>query len=252
LSVVFGGGGNFGLGFNLGVADSLIEAGIRLELPNVPKQGLSAGAFAAACLATGRTIDALTALPRLRIPNLKRGYLQGITRDLFGGGHANDITTIATQIHPLRPHHRVVLHAAEHALSDIVAASSAVPGMRPVEIGGRYYLDGGSLSSYTKANKAPAADHLLVVAPVAGPVLGRFGRWLERSARREMSVWKRRTGGNAILIQPDDATAGLLKKITDIFDVGLTGDAYHLARARTTALIASQSGMKALMTELRA
>ena len=76
----------------------------------------------------------------------------------------------------------------------------------------------GGVRSMASAQLAPAADHLLVVAPDAGPVLGPGGRLLELRLNEEIRRWERRTGGRAHVIRPNAAIAGLVGSPLHLFD----------------------------------
>jgi NTE family protein len=89
-------------------------------------------------------------------------------------------------------------------LADLVAASSAVPGLLPPHrIGGRRYIDGGMWSA-TSVDAATNADHVIVVAPIAGRVLGPMGRTAELLLARELRAWRGRHPTTRItMIRPD-------------------------------------------------
>src|SRR4051812_8169039 len=171
LSVAFGGGGPFGIAYGLGVADALIAGGLSFD--GVDMLGTSAGAWVASCLATGVGFSELCTVPQLRLPNPRPGLLRGIAGDIFGDARSDYVTASAVRM-PLS--RRVLLSGAAHRLADIVAASSAVPGLfAPVRIGRHAYVDGG-VRSLVSAHHATAARRLLVVAPIAGPMFGPAGR----------------------------------------------------------------------------
>ena len=71
---------------------------------------------------------------------------------------------------------RRIFDGAASPLADVVAASSAVPGLFPPHrVGGRLYVDGGMWSA-TSVDAADDADRVIVVAPLAGRVMGPMGR----------------------------------------------------------------------------
>src|SRR5690606_7961234 len=93
---------------------------------------------------------------------------------------------------------------------DLAAASSAVPGLLPPHrIEGRLYVDGGMWSA-TSVDAAVDADEVIVVAPLAGPVMGPMGRTAGLLLERELRAWRGRHPGKRIsMIRPDRAIARL-------------------------------------------
>ena len=77
----FGGGGAFGVGFDMGVARALVEAGIPVS--SGPMLGTSAGAWTAARLAVGIDLDEILGVVARRAAG---GHVPviDITRPLFG------------------------------------------------------------------------------------------------------------------------------------------------------------------------
>src|SRR4051794_36154514 len=198
LSVAFGGGGPFGIAYGLGVADALIAGGLSFE--GVDMLGTSAGAWVASCLATGVGFTELCAVPQLRLPNPRPGLLRSLATDIFGAAHSDYVTASAVRMPSSR---RVLLSGATHRLADIVAASSAVPGLfAPARIGRHVYLDGG-VRSLVSAQHASPARQLLVVAPIAGAMFGPAGRTMELMLREEIRRWEQATGGTAHLLRPN-------------------------------------------------
>ena len=84
-AAVYGGGGLFGIGYTLGVAEAFIDAGICLS--SLAAIGTSAGSWAASALALGvKFHDALDLIGHRvpRFPNAKAGRLRDIAAELFG------------------------------------------------------------------------------------------------------------------------------------------------------------------------
>lgn len=238
LSAAFGGGGPFGIGYCLGVADALIQAGVPLRGSDVI--GTSAGAWAAALVATGLPFGRLREVRQLRVPDATPGLLQGIATEILGDARSAKVTTCAVQLPFGR---RVLLSGAEHRLADIVAASSAVPVLfRPVRIGRASYIDGG-VRSMVSADHAAPARHLLVVAPIAGPMFGPGGRAMELMLRNELQRWQARTGGKAHLVRPNAAIAALARHPMQLFDMARAHDAYVLAHAQARRLLGERAGL---------
>jgi NTE family protein len=224
IAAVYGGGGPLGIAYGLGVVDALLAVGVPLR--SAPSLGTSAGSWVASCLATGTTFEDLRALPALRVPNLTRGLLRGLATEVFGSASAATVQASAVRI-PTGS--RVLLRGADHALADVVAASSAVPWLfAPARIGRQFFADGG-VRSLLHADYAPDADHLLVVAPVAGPMFGPGGRAMDVKLRAEVRRWQARTGGQVHLFRPDRSVAALARHPLDLFDKGRAAAAYPLA-----------------------
>src|SRR5690606_12369882 len=120
---------------------------------------------------------------------------------------------------------------ARYPLSDLVAASSAVPGLFPPHrVDGRLYIDGGMWSA-TSVDAAALADQVIVVAPLAGGVLGPMGRGAGLLLTRELQTWRKRHPGSRIsLIHPDAAIARLAgRNPFGLFDADRARGVYPLA-----------------------
>ncbi|MGB8649904.1 MAG: patatin-like phospholipase family protein [Mycobacteriales bacterium] len=242
VTAVYGGGGPFGIAYGLGVTHALRDAGVPLE--SCDAIGTSAGSWVASCLATGVGFEELRDQAPVRVPNLRPGWLRGVARDLFGTVQDGRVRASAVRLPTLR---RRLLDGGRLPLADLVAASSAVPGLfAPARVGRHLYVDGG-VRSMASANLAPAADHLLVVAPIAGPMFGPGGRAMELLLAEEMRRWERRTGGRAHLIRPDTAIAGLASTPLHLFDKARAVDVYPMAYAQGARLIASRPNLLRLV-----
>lgn len=227
LSVAFGGGGAFGIAYGLGIADALTARGLSFD--GVDMLGTSAGAWVASCLATGVGYSELCAVPQLRLPNPRPGLLRGIAGEIFGDARNEFVTASAVRLPSSR---RALLSGGEHRLADIVAASSAVPGLfAPVRIGRHMYVDGG-VRSLVSAHHATAARHLLVVAPIAGPMFGPAGRTMELMLREEIRRWEQATGGTAHLLRPNAEICMLARHPLQLFDKSRAQAVYPLAYAQ--------------------
>ncbi len=242
VTAAFGGGGPFGIAYAFGVIDTLAEAGLSLE--GAQLLGTSAGSWVAAAIATGKSFAELCELPHVRVPNLRAGLLQSVARELLGDKRSPLIRASAVRMSTGR---RVLLSGETHCLADIVAASSSVPWLfAPTQIMGRRCIDGG-VRSMVSADQAPAAQHLLVIAPIAGPMFGRAGRAMEALLTREIGRWERATGGQVNLIRPNRAIAGIARHPLDLFDKELATSAYPLACAQTRQLIDTRAALADLI-----
>jgi NTE family protein len=228
LAVCFGGGGAFGIGFDMGVADGMIEDGV--DVRSVPLLGTSAGSYAAAALAAGISFDQLADEWAAFTASLPRSYwvrTADLTDVLFGTATAPSVSTVALRLLTLR---RTVLTAAADRLSDVVAASSSpVPWARPHRIGRRRYVDGG-LRRMASADLTPPADVQLLVTPFAFAAQGLAGRAGARQAPKEIVRWKRATGGEVIHVRPSPEMRVLpVKRMADMNDMDLGRKVYELA-----------------------
>lgn len=237
LAVCFGGGGPFGIAYLLGVGEALADGGV--DLAEVPALGTSAGSWAAGALGLGvRWDDTISTLgPEIpRLPDPRAGRLWAVATDVFGDRRAPNMRAVVASLPRLR---REVLAGADHPLADLVAASSAVPGLlAPHRIGRRRYVDGG-VRSMVSADLADPAEHLLVLAPIAGPMFGPAGRAAERALRREMRRWRDdNPGGRLWLIRPNRAIAGLARRPDHLFDAERARRCYDLAYEQGAGILA--------------
>ena len=230
MAVAYGGGGVFGIAYLLGVSEALLDGGV--PLGNAPAIGTSAGSWAAAAMELGvrwEQFEPFEAdIPRR--PDPREGRLRESAEQLFGERRAVHMRAVACALPRLK---RETLSGADHPAADLVAASSAVPGLlAPHRIDGKRYVDGG-VRSMVSADLADPADHLLVMAPLAGPMFGPAGRLIERSLRREMGTWQRHNPGSEIwLIRPNHAIAALARRPDQLFHGDKARQCYELAYAQ--------------------
>jgi hypothetical protein len=236
LACAYGGGGLFGIAYLLGVGEALVDGGV--DLGGAPAIGTSAGSWAAAALALGvRWQDAIDEIgddiPRL--PDPRSGRLRRVATEIFDDRRVPTMRAVVCSLPRLR---RVVLSGADHPVSDLVAASSAVPGMlAPHRVAGHRYVDGG-VRSMASADLADPAASLLVMAPIAGPMFGPAGRLAERVLRREMGEWQRRNpDGRLWLIRPNRAIAELASRPDQLFEPDRARRAYDLAYAQAAGIL---------------
>lgn len=226
LSMVYGGGGVFGIGYTAGVAAGLAAAGV--PVASAPALGTSAGSWTAAAVALGLSYDDLASLEVPSLPTRRAGVLADIARSAFGDARHHLVSASAVC---LRTAHRHVLDGGRHALADLVAASSAVPGLLPPHrVGGRLYLDGGMWSA-TSVDAAAHAAHVIVVAPLSGIVLGPLGRASGFLLERELRKWRvRHPDSETTLIRPTREMARLTGgHASGFFDKARAADLYPMA-----------------------
>jgi NTE family protein len=205
LAMVYGGGGVFGIAYTAGVATGLADSGI--DVAAAPSLGTSAGSWTASALALGLTYDDFLDVRPPAVPNLRTGILVEIARELFGEATHHLVSVSAVCVRTRRRH---ILDGGVYPLADLVAASSAVPGLLPPHrIDGRLYVDGGMWSA-TSLDAASEADRVIVVAPLAGAVLGPMGRTAGFLLERELSRWRERhPDADVHMIRPNREIARL-------------------------------------------
>jgi len=199
FAMAMGGGGAFGIAFHLGVTRALIDAGAPVH--EGPMIGISAGAYAAAALATGVGLDEIARAWAHADRTKERGLVRAakITEQIFGEARDARVTGVGTAgLLPVR----VRVGGARHPLSDVVAAASSPVGLaHPHVIDGRPLYDAGMYFN-TAADLAPAADVLLVLAPLARRVPGWQGPMWETRLRCEVGGWRLRHGGQVVVVRP--------------------------------------------------
>ena len=181
LSMVYGGGGVFGIGYSAGVARGLEDGGVAVA--TAPALGTSAGSWTAAALALGLAYDDLADIDPPSVPTRKPGALIDRARAVFGDATHPLVSASAVLVRTGRRH---ILDGGRYPLADLVAASSAVPGLLPPHrIEGRLYVDGGMWST-ASIDAAAHAESVIVIAPLAGPNMGLMGRAAGLMLEREL------------------------------------------------------------------
>ena len=225
LSMVYGGGGVFGIAYGAGVAHGLAETGIRIH--EAPSLGTSAGAWVASAVALRFGYDHFADMESPSVPT-RREVLAEIAREVFGDARHHLVSVSAVCLPSGRRH---ILDGGRYDLADLAAASAAVPGLFPPHrIDGRLYVDGGMWSA-TSIDAAIDAEHVIVVAPLAGPVMGPMGRSAGFMLQREMNRWRGRHPGKTIaLIRPNHEIARLAgRNPMGLFDSDRAHRVYPLA-----------------------
>ncbi len=228
-AAVYGGGGLFGIGYTLGVAEAFSDSGV--DLSSTPALGTSAGSWAAAALALKirfhYALDLIgDGIPRF--PNARVGHLREIAAELFGiETCCPTVSVVATALPTLR---RTVLRGAEFPIADLVAASSAVPGLlAPQRVGRVRYLDGGT-RSMASIDRAPKARRLLVVLPLSAPMFGPAGWLIERGIQSESRAWKSvNRSSHRVIVRPTSEIAAIARRPDQLFDVDRARRGYELA-----------------------
>jgi predicted acylesterase/phospholipase RssA len=226
LSMVYGGGGVFGIAYTSGVAAGLSAMGI--PVASAPSLGTSAGSWTASALALGLSYDDFSYVRSPTVPTRKAGVLAEIARELFGEATHRLVSVSAVCVRTQRRH---ILDGGTYPLADLVAASSAVPGIFPPHrIDGRLYVDGGMWSA-TSVDAAAEAERVIVVAPLAGTVLGPMGRTAGFLLERELHRWRSRNPDREVqLIRPNREIARLAgRNPLSLFDDERARQVYPLA-----------------------
>lgn len=232
LAMVYGGGGVFGIAYTAGVATGLIDSGIPVD--TAPSIGTSAGSWTASALALGMRYDDFSGAPTPKVPNLRPGILADIARGVFGEATHHLVSVSAVCVSTGRRH---ILDGGVYPLADLVAASSAVPGLLPPHrIDGRLYVDGGMWSA-TSVDASAVADRVIVIAPLAGTVVGPVGRTAGFLLGRELRRCRGRNHGCEVhLIRPNREIARLAgRNPLGLFDP---------ARARAVYPLAYEQGLR--------
>lgn len=241
LAMVYGGGGVFGIGYGAGIAHGLAAAGIAVA--EAPALGTSAGSWVASAVALGLTYDDLADIEVPSVPSRQRGALVDAARSVFGDARHPLVAVSAVRLGGRRRRH--ILDGGRYPLADLVAASSSVPTLFPPHrIDGRLYVDGG-MWSVTSVDAAKDAEQVIVVAPLAGTVLGPMGRSAGFLLARELRTWRGRHPDKTItMIRPNREIARLAGRNP----MGL----FEADRARLVYPLAVEQGLewgKRLMAE---
>lgn len=226
LAMVYGGGGVFGISYTAGVAAGLAAAGV--PVATAPALGTSAGSWTASAMALGISYDDVARLVVPSLPSRRTGVLADLAREVFGE-RTHDLVAISAVC--LRTARRHVLDGGNYPLADLVAASSAVPGLLPPHrVDGRLYIDGGMWSA-TSVDAAARSDHVIVVAPLAGVVMGPLGRTSGFLLERELRRWRvAHPESETTLVRPTREMAKIagLRPLA-LFDKSRADDVYPLA-----------------------
>jgi NTE family protein len=225
LSMVYGGGGAVGIAWHIGVIDALRDAG--LPVGDAPSIGTSAGSWACGAARLGLGFEEFMSFSELQLPDRSPGLLAGLARQVFGDARIDGAWISVTALPTMRRH---LLDSRRHDLAELIAASSAVPGIfAPHSIAGTQYVDGG-VRSMASADAAPGADLLVASLPIAGPLFGPVGRAFERTTRRALDSWRARHRGATIVLRPGRTFARAVGRNPGaMMDVELAKQLYPIA-----------------------
>jgi hypothetical protein len=232
IATCYGGGALWGMGWSLGAARSLEQAGV--PLANAPSIGCSTGAWVAAAIALGITTEELAAI-QVSMPDLQPGALIGYAREVFGDRCAPSVRTVTVIDGDATP---AVLPGGHRPVAELVAASAAAPGVfAPVQLGDTVFRDGMLTGSSTHADRAADADLLVVFAPLAHPALPDGAR-LKAVLDEEIVRWRARNPLALIdVFIPDAAAVGIIDpadpRALYRVDVGLEAEQHGRRQAGT-------------------
>lgn len=237
-SIVLGGGGAFGIGYESGILDEFRERGA--EFQDAQVLGTSAGAWVGGFIGMAKNYDDVTSkVKTIKAPNRKPGYLQELTREVFGDDRAANVSAVALQLPKkgARKPRAVKLNGGDYDLADIVAASSAVPGIfHSVQIGEHRYWDGG-VRSIVSADLAPRSHTVLAIAAMTQHFMPPVGPVLELQLQRELKKWGENNGGKVVYIRPNRAIGELIHSVKDCFSIEIGKRAYEMARHQAADLL---------------
>jgi predicted acylesterase/phospholipase RssA len=225
LSMIYGGGGVFGIAYGAGVAHGLAACGIPVAA--APSLGTSAGSWVASAVALGLGYEHFEGLGSPPVPT-RRPFLHDAASEVFGDATHHLVSVSAVCLRTTRRH---ILDGGRYRLADLVAASSSVPGLFPPHrIDERLYVDGGMWSA-TSVDASVDAEQVIVIAPLAGPVMGPMGRTAGFMLARELDAWRRQhSSGTITMIRPNKAIARLAgRNPLNLFDADRARDVYPLA-----------------------
>lgn len=225
VSLVFGGGGAVGIAWHLATIDALRAFGFAVD--TAPALGTSAGSWACAALRLGLTFEDFAGIGDIAVPDRRPDVLAGIARSLMGDARVPGVTVSTVELRRMR---RRLHDGLDHPIADLVAASSAVPGLFSAHpLGGIPHVDGG-VRSMASADKAVAASLLVASLPIAGPLFGPVGRVMESTTRSALTRWRRRTGGSTLVLRPGRTFASAVGlRPNALFDVELSRALFPLA-----------------------
>lgn len=226
LAMVYGGGGVFGIAYGIGVAEGLRAAGIPIDA--APALGTSAGSWVASAMALGMGYDHFADMESPSVPT-RKPVLARIAREVFDDARHHLVAVSAVCLRTGRRH---ILDGERFDLADLAAASSAVPGIFPPhKVDGRLYIDGGMWSA-TSVDAATEAEQVIVVAPLAGPVMGPMGRTAGFMLSRELQTWRDQHPDRSItMIRPNREIGRMAGRVPlGLFDAERAKRVYPLAR----------------------
>lgn len=262
LSTVLGAGGPFAIAYNSGICMGLGERGINLREDDGPIIGTSGGAWTAGFIVTDKTEEEVEAIPPVEFPNREEDYLLDMGEKVFGDARSARIGSVVLRLPSVRRllPGREVLWDENITIGQKAAATSAIPvAYRNVKLRGNRYIDGGSTLSFTHADLAPAADHLLVVAALArhsklslGPLKdpSLVGRQLELRTKYEARRWEKKHQGQTDIIMPTPEIGGLVERFSDLFVKKIARRAYDMAIEQAHQAVEERPSLAALAEKM--
>lgn len=228
LVLTLGGGGGYAFGFSMGVAKGLADAGI--DVTRAPIVGTSGGSHAAVALGAGMSIDDVAPGWEDYVDGVGLFWVDAsaLTEPLYGSAQVtSEVASVAIAVPRFR---RELLWAETHRPADMVAASSSpFPFVRPHKVGRQRYIDGGHRSAFS-ADRVPAADVQLLIAPFSHKSQGLLGRMGARQARREAAKWTATTGGVVVTVGPTPEMCAVpVKGMRGLGDMGIGRQIFDLA-----------------------
>lgn len=240
--LVLEGGAAFGIGYEFGILDEFRHRGV--DFSDTHMLGTSAGSWVAGAIATKLTFEDVANQPQIELFNQTPNYMRGYAQEIFGDSHAENVNATATELPSMQLHIR---NGGDHELADLVAPSSAVPGLFfPAAASGRLWWDGAvSRLSMGYAHEAPRAQKLIAISALSGhlsvplgPISNAPGKILEAKSRHDLGRWqKQNPDGKVIYVRPNRAISGMVKKPQDLFDFDIARDVYWMAREQAAGLI---------------
>lgn len=267
-SLVLGGGGTFGIGWESGILDEFRDRGANRRDAQI--LGTSAGSWVGGFIATGKTFEDITSrVKSIKAPNFEANYLSDMAYDIFGDAKADNVSAVALRVpSPSQLGIRALvksrgslkdevlpradmLNGGEHGLAAIAAASSAVPFIfSPVKVGDHYYVDGG-VRSIVSADLAPKSQTVLALACLTRHFAPPVGPIMEIQLHRELGKWEKQHGGKVVYVRPNKEISDLVKNPIDCFSVEIGKRAYELARMQASRAFERRESWSELLDKMR-
>lgn len=226
-SFVFGGGGLFGIAFNMAVAAHPMFTGY--DWTSTPMLGTSAGSWSASALACELSfadLECVVSPDFVLRPQFSGSKLTAMAREVFGERRHAAVSAMAATLPGLSLR---MLRGDRCDLADLVVASSAVPGLVPPhKIGRTWYVDGG-VRSLVSADRAAAATTLVQVVPVTSTTVGTFATFSDRQLRTQTDRWLARNPDSTVVtFLPPPEVSALVSRPWHLFDAVRAHDCFDM------------------------